>query len=235
MLNFMKMVMVKTMSPYSRWMNKREFRYQPYSFNERPVEFAFVFRHLARLYPQKVLDVGTGTTALPHLIRNCGMSVTAIDNIKDYWTSGMYNRHYFVIDDDITNTRLDDKFNLITCVSVLEHITNFDAAICNMFNLLVPGGYLILTMPYTENKYVKNVYTLSGSIAPPNVPYTTQSYSRNELNRWLEDNGGVVVEQEYWQFWNGEFWSVGNKIIPPRKVNVTEKHQLSCLLLQKND
>ena len=75
-------------------------------YNERPVEFAFLFRAIASLAPHSILDVGTGTTAVPHLMRNCGPLVTATDNVKDYWNRGMVNRHYHVLDDDIRRTRL---------------------------------------------------------------------------------------------------------------------------------
>jgi SAM-dependent methyltransferase len=216
------------------WICKREFQRQAFfRFNERPVEFAFVFKHLARIYPRKILDVGTGTTALPHLMQNCGYLVTAIDNIKDYWTSGMSNRHYHVIDDDITNSKLTDTFDFITCISVLEHIEAFDAAVRNMFKLLNPKGHLILTFPYTDNKYVKNVYKLPGSSYGQDNPYIAQSYSRNELSKWLKDNDGILIEQEYWRFWDGDFWTVGNQLIPPKKVDAGEKHQISCILIQK--
>ena len=215
---------------------KLEFSRQSFEgFNERPVEFGFVFRCIQSLYPKKVLDVGTGTTALPSLIRNCGCLVTAIDNIKDYWSSGMSNRHYYVLNDDITaqNTRVEGKFDLITCVSVLEHIEKHDDAISNMFNLLNPDGHLILTFPYSESQFVKNVYDLVGSNAyGRNVPYTCQSFSRNELSRWIK-NKGEIVEQEYWQFWDGDYWSIGNKLIPPFRTESSKRHQLSCVLIRK--
>ena len=216
---------------------KLEFNRQSFiGFNERPVEFSFVFRWLKKLYPKNVLEVGTGTTALPHLMRNCGCLVTAIDNIKDYWPSGMSNRHYYVVNNDITASQINinDKFDLITCISVLEHIEKHDAAICNMFNLLNPNGHLILTFPYSENQYVKNVYELTGSnFSGKNIPYVCQSFSRNELSKWLQENDGEIVEQEYWQFWDGDFWRIGNKIIPPLRVSCEEKHQIACLLIQK--
>jgi len=222
------------LSFYTRWVCKREFDTQSFvRFNERPVEFGFVFRHLARIYPRDVLDVGTGTTALPHLMGNCGLLVTATDNVRDYWPSGMFNRHYHVIDDDITNTRLQHTFDLITCISVLEHVEDSAAAVRNMFSLLSPGAYLILTFPYTEREYVKNVYELPGSSYGQDAPYICQSYSRNEITGWLRDNKGDIIEQEFWQFWNGDFWTVGNQIIPPRKVTAEEKHQLSCILIRK--
>ena len=77
---------------------------------------------------------------MPHLMRNCGFLVTAIDNIKDYWHHGMTNRHYHVINDDITRSCLDGPFDLVSCISVLEHIPYHQKAIENIFRLLKPGG-----------------------------------------------------------------------------------------------
>jgi len=218
-----------------RWICKWEFQRQRFlCFNERPVEFAFVFRQIARVYPRKILDVGTGTTALPHLMRYCGPLVTATDNVRDYWPEGMSNRHYHVIDDDITNSRIRDTFDLITCVSVLEHIRKHKAAMRNMFRLLSPDGHLALTFPYSEDSYVEDVYALSGSAyRGQGRPYICQSYSRKELDGWLRDNRGVIVEQEYWQFWDGEYWTVGDRMIPPRRQSREERHQLTCVLIRK--
>ncbi len=234
MLRTIELQIKNILDLYPRWICKREFEKQAFvRFNERPVEFGFVFRKLAEVYPHKVLDVGTGTTALPHMMRNCGFLVTATDNTRDYWPSGMVNRHYHIVNDDITDTRLDDKFDLITCVSVLEHIERSDAAIRNMFALLNSNGYLIMTFPYNEKHYMRNVYELPGSSYGQGAPYITQAYSRTELNKWLQDNQGVIVEQEYWQFWAGDYWTVGSQVIPPKKVSADDKHQLSCILVQR--
>jgi 2-polyprenyl-3-methyl-5-hydroxy-6-metoxy-1,4-benzoquinol methylase len=157
---------------------RQEFERQEFTrFNERPVEFAFIFKNLAKIYPREILDVGSGTTALASVLRNCGFLVTATDNVRDYWPSGMLNRHYYVIDDDITNTHLNKKYDLITCISVLEHIEKADSAVRNMFALLNPNGYLILTFPYSAKGYVRNVYELPGSSYGQGAPYITQSYS----------------------------------------------------------
>jgi len=229
-----KNIVVSVLGIYSPWICRWEYHRQKHTlFNERPIEFGFVFRKLGELYPLRILDVGTGKTALPHLMRNCGFLVTATDNIRDYWQTGMRNRHYHVIDDDIRNSKLTEKYDLVTCVSVLEHIVDYDSAIKNMFNLLVDDGHLVLTCPYTENSYIENVYDLENSSYGQNESFTTQSYSRVELDRWLATNGGKIVEQEYWQFWEGEHWTVDKQIIPPVKVSASDKHQLTCLLIQK--
>ena len=234
MLRLAKQKIRSVLDQYPRWICRREFESQAFTrFNGRPVEFSFVFRMLGELYPRTILDVGTGTTALPHLMRNCGFLVTATDNVRDYWPSGMVNRHYHVIDDDITATRLAASFDLITCISVLEHIEKSDAAVRSMFSLLKPDGHLILTCPYTERSYVRNVYEVAGSSYGQDAPYIAQSYSRRELQRWLEDNNGTIVDQEYWQFWEGDHWTVGRQVIPPRNVTSDDKHQLTCILIRK--
>jgi SAM-dependent methyltransferase len=218
----------------SRWVLRREFEQQTFTrFNERPIELSFVFRQLARHYPRKILDVGTGTSALPSMMRRCGFLVTATDNVKDYWPIWMYNRHYHIVNDDITESRLHERFDLITCISVLEHVEEFDAAVAHMFRLLNPTGHLILTFPYTEKEYVKNVYKLPGASYGQSHPYICQSFSRNDIDRWLRDSGGELAEQEFWQFWEGDYWTAGNQIIPPRQVAAQDKHQLSCILIQR--
>jgi 2-polyprenyl-3-methyl-5-hydroxy-6-metoxy-1,4-benzoquinol methylase len=230
MLNRLKANLRKLINLYPAWVCRREYQRQAFTaFNERPVELAFVFRKLAELYPHTILDVGSGATALPHLMRNCGPLVTATDNVRDYWPAGMFNRHYHILDDDITATRLRQKFDLVTCISTLEHIHQPELAVRNMLRLLQPGGHLILTMPYSERSYVPNVYDLPGSSYGQGLPYITQSFSRAELDRWLADNGAEIVEQETWQCWEGEYWTVGAQIIPPRRVGVDERHQLTCL------
>lgn len=234
MNRFAKETIKSLLNRYPQWICKQEYESQVFTrFNERPIEFEFVFRKLGEIYPRTILDVGTGTTALPHLMRNCGCLVTAIDNVRDYWPSGMLNRHYHVIDDDIVKTRLSGKFDLITCISVLEHIENSDHALENIFSLLNPKGHVVVTFPYSERNYVKNVYELPGASYGKGEPYITQSYSRKNITRWLQGNNGVILEQEYWQFWEGEYWTLGEQINPPRKVTVGDKHQLTCVHIQK--
>lgn len=219
---------------YAQFLCKREYKSQKFiGINERPIEFQFVFKHLTQKWPRTVLDVGTGITALPHLIRSCGFLVTATDNIRDYWPAGMINRHYHVVNDDITQTRLNATFDFITCISVLEHIRDHASAVRSMFRLLKPGGHLILTFPYNEKKYVENTYALPESTVTIKYPFITQAYSRNEVDSWLDENTGEIIEQEYWQFFSGEFWTCGERICPPVPVSRSEKHQMSCILVRK--
>ena len=212
---------------------RREYQTQEFNPNERAVELAFLFRHLARLAPHTVLDVGTGLTPTPSAIRLCGFEVTAIDNVKDYWPKGIANRHFHVLDEDVTQTRLNRKFDFIACISTLEHIDKHDDAIRSMARLLNPGGHIVLTLPYNEQQYVSNVYDLPDSSAhDAGYGFSTQAYSHKEVQQWLADTGLRLMEQEYWQFFTGPYWTVGTQLKVPRLSSPNELHQLSCLLLQ---
>ncbi|MFZ5940801.1 MAG: class I SAM-dependent methyltransferase [Bacteroidota bacterium] len=219
---------------YVNFVTRNEFENQSYStFNERPAEYAFVFSRLAKYSPVSILDVGTGKTALPHLMRNCGFLVTAIDNIVDYWPEGMINRHYHVINDDITNTSLQGSFDMITCISTLEHISDYDRAVANMTGLLKPGGRLVLTFPFNQNNYCENVYDLPGSTAPRNMPFTTRAFSAGQVEKWCTDNRLTMKDQEFWRYFTGDFWTVGERLGVPERTGADQPHQISCLVLEK--
>lgn len=212
---------------------RRDFESQSFKrYNERPIEFGFVFRALGTYAPKEVLDVGTGTTALPHLMRNCGPMVWATDNATDYWKDGLVNPHYHVIDDDIRKTEIDRTFDMVTCVSTLEHIVPATSAVKTMLSLVKAGGHLVLTCPYTEDRYIKNVYEEQGSSRGQANAYTTQSFCRDNLREWFS---GVadIVEQDYWRYWSGDFWTDGSQLIPPERSGPDMPHQLTCLVLTR--
>lgn len=215
--------------------NRAEYEAQTFvAVNERPVEYRFVFDNLAELCPREVLDVGTGKTALPSLMRHCGFVVTAVDNMKDFWPEGAYNRHYHVQNLNITRSGPPRNFDFITCISVLEHIEDNGDAVKSMAACLNPGGRLVMTFPYTDDRYCGNVYEMPGSNAfGLQLPYKTRSFSRVQVKEWCGRNKLVIEKQEYWRFYEGPYWSVGKRTVPPQRVRREELHQLTCLLLCK--
>lgn len=198
--------------------------------NERSIEFAFVFDAITRFRPVDVLDAGTGTTALPSLIASCGCVVTAIDNVRDYWPAGMMNRHWQVIDDDIRSPRTRPGFDLVTCVSVIEHIEDHRSAFSQMVSLAKPGGLVLITTPYNEREAVPNVYKLPGAAYGQDLSYICRSTSRREVDAWMAATGAEIVTQDYWEFWTGTVWTQGQILPVPRKVTPQDSHQLTCIL-----
>lgn len=202
--------------------------------NERSIEYGFSLKWLKRICPKEVLDVGPGKSAWPHLMASCGFRVTAVDQIKGYWKKGLFNRHYYIINEDITNPKIEKQFDLITCLSVIEHIPNHKAAIKGMLKLLKPSGHLIITFPYNKEQYIDNVYKLEGAGYGQDASYICQVFSQKEINEWLEENNIRIIEQEYYEVFSGDLWTFGKRIYPPRKAQKGEKSHLTCLLIQKN-
>lgn len=212
-----------------------EQRKRPFpKINERPVEYGFSFKHLQKLCTGKLLDIGPGKSSWPHILSTCGYDVKAIDKIDGYWNS-YFNRHYKVVNDDITNPRTKGNFQFATCLSVLEHIPDHKSAVKNIHTLLEKNGYLILTFPYNENKYHENIYKHPKAGYGQNEIFVTQVFSRNEINDWLENTSFEIINQEYYQVFTGEFWTMGKRVVTCKQTKSTELHHLTCLLLQKKE
>lgn len=212
------------------WVTRREYRGQTwYRRNERPIEYGFALQSLRDACPRTVLDVGTGTTAFPSLLRSCGYLVTAIDNVEDYWPKGMFNRHWHVMHNDIRRPSLTERFDAITCLSVLEHIPEHAEAVRGMFSLLKPGGSLILTCPYRHAEYIENAYALPNAGYGQSAPYVCQQYDAQAVEQWRSENDATLVTQEFWRVFEGEYWTEGALLEPPVQVEATELHQLTCL------
>jgi SAM-dependent methyltransferase len=214
-----------------------EYRYQKPAgragCNERPVEYLFALKWLTRLCPQEVLDVGCGRSAWPEIVAKCGFHVTAIDKIRGYWRGDFFNRHYYVQNQDVTRPTLTREFDFITCLSVLEHIPDHHAAMEGMFRLLKPGGHLVLSFPYNEETYVDNIYQRPGVAYGRDYSFICQVYSRQQIDDWLRDGRGRIVDQAYYEVFTGDLWAFGERICPPREVEKGHKCHLTCLVIQR--
>jgi SAM-dependent methyltransferase len=182
--------------------------------NERPIEYSFALRRLSNIAPKSVLDVGSGKSSWPHLLSTCGYSVAAIDNVKDFWVGDCWNRHWHITEDSILAPTLTQKFDVITCISVLEHIGEHQCAMQNMFSLLSPDGHIILTGPFRAKEYHPNVYD------DPRCEYygargLCQMYSHTELEDWTTKNEATLVTSEYYDLFAGEIWREGARLKPP--------------------
>ena len=219
---------------YIRYICRAEFLEQKFTHhNERPIEYRFALDCLAAVRPKTVLDVGTGTTAWPHLLRNCGFVTTAIDNVRDYWDNQMVNRHWTVLDVDITKLgEFHGPFDAVTCISVMEHIVDHENAVCNMLRLLAPGGLLIITTPYNHREHCPNVYKRPDALYGQDNTYICRSHSAKEIERW-QLLGARLKRRELWRLFSGPVWATGNRIAWEQAQSEDEPHQLGCFEFEK--
>ena len=199
--------------------------------NERPIEYGFALRCLAGLEAESVLDVGSGSTAWPRLLADCGYQVTAIDHGESYWGHQPINRHHHVLRDDITEPTLKSELDAVTCLSVLEHIEDHDAAMRGVRRFLHPGSHAIVSFPYNERTFIENVYKLHGVAYGSDFPFVCRIYSRHEVDAWLA-LGFEIVQQEYHRVFTGNLWAFGERLRPPVETGPDEPHHLTCILLR---
>lgn len=202
--------------------------------NERPLEYAFALEALALAPYQDALDIGSGRTAWPALVAGCGYHVTAIDKVSGDWKLPFSNRHFYVFHRDITQPLdLPQKFGIITCLSTLEHIPDHRRAVSVMAGMLKPGGVLILSFPYNEERYVENVYRLPGAGYGRNASYICQVYNRQSIQEWLSATSLELVLQRYYRVFSGELWTFGQRLSPMQEVTTEQPHHLTALVLRR--
>ena len=196
-----------------------EFEQQSFRrINERPSNSAFFSSASRKQCRGRCSNVGTGTTALPSLLRTCGCVVTAIDNVRDYWSNGMSNRHWHVIDDDITRPRLNSQYDMVSCISVLEHIVDHNAAMRSMFSLVAPGGFVLLTFPYNETRYVDNVYKLAGAGYGQDAPTSARSTPARRSIFGCARTTRKSSVKSIGRLFPGSCGRLANRFIPQRKL-----------------
>jgi len=126
----------------------------------RQLEYSFALELIERSGQQKgaALDAGSGITPFGHAVASLGFSVTACDYDRELMRE-MASAHMEQVYGSSVNyewqdlTRLtypDQSFDLVTCISVLEHIgaPHDQAAVRELIRVLKPGGQLILTVDY---------------------------------------------------------------------------------------
>ena len=86
---------------------------------------------------------------------------------------------------------------------------------------------------YNKDHYIENVYKLSQARYGQKYKHVCQIYSKNEIDSWLNENGGTIIDQEFYKIFTGEFWTFGDRIYPPLNVGPNDKCHLACFLIQK--
>lgn len=212
---------------YAEKPKKREETSTP--FSERFVEYGFTFEALGSLYPNRVLDVGTGMSALPSLMRLGGSEVIAIDHTAALTA----NPAYYVWNHDIQTKRFPQAFDMVTCVSTLEHVFNYEEGMDNMIASLREGGHLVLTIPLSINEFVPNVYQQEGNYYyDPSCSWLTRAFSAAMVEAWVRKHGLKTVTERHYALFTGHGLGDGEPLKVPRPCTAQDFPDIGCYLFQ---
>jgi 2-polyprenyl-3-methyl-5-hydroxy-6-metoxy-1,4-benzoquinol methylase len=113
--------------------------------------FGAIATELIRLYkPKTAMDVGAAFGILVNALRNRGVNAKGID-VSEYAAGQSQSKNVFVQDlaHDwaLQDYQSDERYNLVTCIEVLEHIEPSRAAIAirNLCSIVAEGGTIVFT------------------------------------------------------------------------------------------
>ncbi len=148
--------------------------------------------------PAKVLDVGCGNGDFLEAATEAGYSALGID-ISAAAVAHCQQRGLHAEVMALTNLQTRDCFDLITMWDVVEHLPQPSAFIHQAFQLLRPGGYLLIKTPKVSQftfKVVKAFPRLAGALlyTPDHIQFFSHSTFATLLQNtgfeqidWLED------------------------------------------------
>jgi 2-polyprenyl-3-methyl-5-hydroxy-6-metoxy-1,4-benzoquinol methylase len=94
------------------------------------------------------LDYGCGLGGLVRYVRSRGM--TGVVGHEDGWSVDWMREHGLPVLDRQELNEWDGKFDVVTAIEVIEHLTDPVAVVANIASLLRPGGLFFLTTGNAE-------------------------------------------------------------------------------------
>lgn len=204
--------------------------------NERSIEYEFILKNLLEYKCLDILDIGTGTNSFSSVLEHCGYNMTATDLKEGSYWAKFSNRHIHVIKDDITNSKITKKFDAVLCISVLEHIPNYNDAVKGMVEKLNDNGILIMTFPYSYDSYCENIYKLQeADDLSKKFRYIGQSFSSKEIELFCKENNLEILNTQFAKGWSGKYWRTGERYDFPIKVDNYQEANIGCFLFRKSN
>jgi SAM-dependent methyltransferase len=114
------------------------------------LRYRFIINQLKKIHFNSLLDIGCGDGYLINLIKNNfpGKKLYGTDiSIKAIKLNSSRYKDIQFFPLDISSKKIDEnnKYDVVICSEVIEHLENWEQALKNLSNLINENGYLILT------------------------------------------------------------------------------------------
>jgi SAM-dependent methyltransferase len=133
-----------------------EFKQSPYSSHSRLLDSVGRLR-----VPSRILDLGGGEGFLSRRIRTLGHEVVCVAEPGSVAPGLAPDVRVIEADLDIDRPRLIDRFDMVICGDVLEHLKDPAATLAWLRPLLAPSGVLVASVPNGVHLYVR-LHVLAG-------------------------------------------------------------------------
>lgn len=140
----------KFQSIASRWWD-RESEFKPLH-DINPLRISYIEQHAGGLAGKSVLDIGCGGGILCEAMAQQGARVTGIDMAEQSLKVARMHLHESELEVDYQFSTIEafaekqtEKYDIITCLEMLEHVPDPDSIIASATTLLKPDGQLFLS------------------------------------------------------------------------------------------
>jgi len=173
-------------------------------------------RELFRENEISIFDAGTGfgqysyfmkKNLLPNSIYAVDVKENWINDCRQFFNSENIPNISFAVE-DLTEIQHENKFDLIVCVDVMEHIEDDVKVFANFFRALKNGGFILINTPSIfggSDVHDEEDESFVGE-------HARQGYSFEDLKLKLEPLGFSVHLSKYtYGFWGDKAWRLGIK------------------------
>ncbi|RZM79593.1 bifunctional 2-polyprenyl-6-hydroxyphenol methylase/3-demethylubiquinol 3-O-methyltransferase UbiG [Leptolyngbya iicbica] len=214
-----------------------------------PLRFQFFDRYVPDWRGLQVLDVGCGGGYTCEFLAQRGAVVTGIDQSAaciaaaqaHAQSTGLAIDYHTGVAEQLPFA--GDRFDIVTCVDVLEHVQSVPTTIAEIGRVLKPGGFLLFdTLNRTWQSRLLMIWLLEDwlRLIPQGIHDWRQFVSPEELTRHLQQADFWEVEiqgfdlfgrhplsqlQTLWYYWQtGSLWAKFDDITQVFYIGMARKH-----------
>lgn len=178
------------------------------------------------VYNIDIYDAGSGfgqytyfmsTKLKPCNIFSVDVKKDWIDDCRDFFSQKKISNVTFAIE-DLTSINHQNKFDLIVCVDVMEHIQEDVTVFRNFYDSLKKGGYLLINSPSIfggSDVHHEEEKSFIGE-------HAREGYSKENLEAKLHPLGFSTYKSRYtYGFWGDKAWRLGIKY-PMLLLNISK-------------
>ncbi|MFA6088646.1 MAG: class I SAM-dependent methyltransferase [Candidatus Woesearchaeota archaeon] len=199
------------------------------ALNERVVEYPFALSMVSRTKGRNVVDVGSGPTpAFWYILTNIGFNAIALDPMAKSSIKFSSKTNKFKRKSIVNSGMPSNYFDIVFCISTLEHVKEYEKAILEMNRICKPQGLIVVTTPFCCNEYIKDTIGL-----PKTKKYScNHAYSLSQYEKWTNIIG-TIEEKKIWRAWSGPSWRKGERFFIPKPVSEEKDADLIAVCWRK--
>lgn len=148
---------------------------------------------------ENVLDIGCGVGTIDFFIASKGKKITGIDISYNAIEQCLINAKLLNLSaytnflcGDFLNLGIGEKYDMVICLEVLEHLKEDDLAIKKIYKLLTRDGVLMLSVPSKNSPLFKLGFIKKFDKKVGHL----RRYSSQEIIEILKKNNFLIVEEK---------------------------------------